>query len=93
MDDLQVSISSIVRWKSYIINCYRDTLIKLEIDHSMRVSDGVVPDLLKLQNLKLLSMAGILTRNDDLLLDCEIWMEMGQKGKYYSKCFWQSISS
>merc|ERR1719270_2238943 len=33
----------------------KDTLIKLEIDHSMRVSDSVVPDLLKLQNLKLLS--------------------------------------
>ena len=57
-----MSISSIVRWKSYIIKCFRDTLIKLEIDHSMRVSDSVVPDLLKLQNLKLLSMAGKLTK-------------------------------
>ena len=31
---------------------------KLEIDHSLRVSDAVVPDMLKLGKLVLLSMAG-----------------------------------
>ena len=30
----------------------------LEIDHSLRVSDKVVDDMLKLTNLSLLSMAG-----------------------------------
>ena len=36
----------------------RDTLSMLEIDHSLRVSDKVVDDMLKLTNLSLLSMAG-----------------------------------
>ena len=36
----------------------RDTLTMLEIDHSLRVSDKVVGDMLKLTNLTLLSMAG-----------------------------------
>lgn len=36
----------------------RDTLTMLEIDHSLRVSDKVVGDMLKLTNLILLSMAG-----------------------------------
>jgi len=36
----------------------RDTLTKLEIDHSLRVSDAVVPDLLILYKLRLLSMEG-----------------------------------
>ena len=39
-------------------NVSRDTLSKLEIDHSLRVSDAVVPDMLKMQKLELLSMAG-----------------------------------
>ena len=30
----------------------------LEIDHSLRLSDNVVGDMLKLSNLTLLSMAG-----------------------------------
>ena len=30
----------------------------LEIDHSLRVSDKVVPDMVNLTNLTLLSMAG-----------------------------------
>lgn len=30
----------------------------LEIDHSLRLSDNVVADMLKLSNLTLLSMAG-----------------------------------
>ena len=37
---------------------FRDTLTRLEIDHSLRTSDALVPDMLKLENLKLLSMAG-----------------------------------
>jgi len=36
----------------------KDTLTRLEIDHSLRTSDALVPDMLKLENLKLLSMAG-----------------------------------
>ena len=47
-----------MEWSVYKVICSRDTLVKLEIDHSSRVSDSVVPDLLKLHNLKLLSMAG-----------------------------------
>ena len=39
------------------MNC-RNTLTKLEIDHSLRVSDAVVPDLLRLYKLRLLSMEG-----------------------------------
>ena len=40
----------------------RDTLTMLEIDHSLRVSDKVVEDMLKLTNLTLLSMAGDKTK-------------------------------
>ena len=36
----------------------RDTLTRLEIDHSLRTTDAIVPDMIKLHNLKLLSMAG-----------------------------------
>jgi len=36
----------------------KDTLIRLEIDHSIRTTDAMVPHMLQLQNLKLLSMAG-----------------------------------
>ena len=39
-------------------NTCRDTLVKLEIDHSNRVSDAASSDLLCLQRLRLLSMAG-----------------------------------
>eukprot|EP00092_Neocalanus_flemingeri_P004778 GFUD01005144.1.p1 GENE.GFUD01005144.1~~GFUD01005144.1.p1 ORF type:complete len:601 (+),score=111.45 GFUD01005144.1:373-2175(+) len=38
------------------ITC-KDTLTRLEIDHSLRMTDAVVPDMLKLENLRLLSMA------------------------------------
>jgi len=43
--------------KALSVTC-KDTLSKLEIDHSLRVSDAVVPDMLKMQKLELLSMAG-----------------------------------
>ena len=36
----------------------RDTLTRLEIDHSLRTTDALVPDMVKLHNLRLLSMAG-----------------------------------
>jgi len=36
----------------------KDTLTRLEIDHSLRTTDAIVPDMIKLHNLKLLSMAG-----------------------------------
>lgn len=36
----------------------KDTLTRLEIDHSLRTTDALVPDIIKLHNLKLLSMAG-----------------------------------
>ena len=36
----------------------RETLTKLDIDHSSRVSDAATTDLLQLTNLVLLSMAG-----------------------------------
>ena len=39
-------------------NFSRDTLTRLEIDHSLRTTDAIVPDMIKLHNLKLLSMAG-----------------------------------
>lgn len=44
--------------QNMLILFIRDTLTKLEIDHSIRLSDAVVPDLLKLSNIRLLSMAG-----------------------------------
>ena len=53
---LQVS-DRITQWSNMI--CFpRDTLTRLEIDHSLRTTDAIVPDMIKLHNLKLLSMAG-----------------------------------
>jgi len=43
--------------KALSLTC-KDTLTRLEIDHSLRTTDALVPDMIKLHNLKLLSMAG-----------------------------------
>ena len=55
--DLQVG-TYLDCWFKISLLFIRDTLTKLEIDHSIRLSDAVVPDLLKLSNIRLLSMAG-----------------------------------
>ena len=46
----------------------RETLTKLDIDHSSRVSDAATTDLLQLSNLVLLSMAGEIGVEDLQLL-------------------------
>lgn len=51
--------------KALALKC-RDTLSMLEIDHSLRVSDKVVDDMLKLTNLSLLSMAGTTLTSESL---------------------------
>ena len=51
-----------------IIMMSRETLTKLDIDHSSRVSDAATTDLLQLSNLVLLSMAGEIGVEDLQLL-------------------------
>jgi len=43
--------------RALTVTC-KDTLTRLEIDHSLRTTDALVPDMVKLHNLRLLSMAG-----------------------------------
>ena len=63
------------------MNICRETLLRLEIDHSNRVSDAATSDLLKLNNLRLLSMAGadqadiILEMKDISSAGCTLSME------------------
>jgi len=46
----------------------KDSLTRLEIDHSLRMSDAAVPDLLKLEQLRLLSMGGTTLSSEALAI-------------------------